>query len=195
MKRKKNIEQAETGPTKRTHHASPRVDALLPELRSNTHWTLVQSSAIQPSAQLIIVWGYGVPLNKVPNFHIWLRANEATLAQDCDIANATANPANDSLITYRGTYLDLDGGAPMYRTYWGYSMTDRDKIDAAILRVIQPVAAFRRMRELRSFWTPDSARSEHVYGIAQNFRDAETPPAGTMWPLDMEASAKPYGAP
>lgn len=140
------------------------ISEIRPEIRSDIKWAPVQTEHLAPGCPTLLVsWRFGVPWADVPEFHQFLDADEATIKNHVD-------GHSGGKVKYLGTYVNLDGGIPMYETLWGYFRADFDTFDWTTL-VNAGNSAFRRaVKKLRKYWADDPSRSEHRFGLAANYR-------------------------
>ncbi len=174
-------------------HQSPGIETLVPEIRSDVKWKPT-AGAVAPftipatAPAVVAVWNYGVPFKVMNTLNVWLRANELALAGHLKSA-MDAKPASAPKVFYLGTYLNIDGGTPMYQTFWGY--TSEDALDQETAWPTPFPQALRDLiKELRAFWVRDPGRSETRFGFASNYANLQIMPNNpVMLQITIDAAA------
>jgi hypothetical protein len=102
---------------------------------------------------ILIEWTYGVPLDQVEKFNIFLEKNEEFIAACCGKLMQG--------VSYRGTYLTAGYGDVRYKTLWSYGSEEAMEEWAEVLNKKSKFVTV--LTKLRSYWTRDPGRSEMRY--------------------------------
>lgn len=186
MSKRDDIEAAKKLVRGRGKRVAPTAEPFLPELRSNIKWKPAPKGpvAFRPEAAVLLVWSFGVPFADIGGLHDWLAANEPHLEQ--------LSKDTHTGVSYLGTYLHLDTGAPRYQTYWGMeSEKSEEKLRILLENTQNPqqhLPFINLVTVLRSYWTRDANATDHRYGLARNYIDLHTlPSGGAFWKVTFEA--------
>jgi len=186
MNKRDDIEAAKKLVRGRGKRPVPSAEPFLPELRSNIKWKPAPQGpvAFRPEAEVLLVWSFGVPFADIGGLHDWLAANEPHLEQLCRDTKTG--------VSYLGTYLHLDTGAPRYQTFWGMESEDSETALETLLNDPQQQQRHQQFMDLvkvlRSYWTRDANATDHRYGLARNYIDLHTlPSGGAFWKVTFEA--------
>lgn len=157
---------------------APSAEPFVPEIRSNIKWKPTTPAA----AQALIVWHFGVPFRDIEGFHTWLAAHEANLANLC-----TAGTNNE--VSYLGTFIHLDTGAPRYKTLW--LLANDTTAEGALT---QALAVNQQLMDdvkvLRGYWSRDPGATDHRYGFARDYINvtlAGLPSGGAFWDATLQS--------
>ncbi|HEX2825168.1 MAG TPA: hypothetical protein VHP37_02370 [Burkholderiales bacterium] len=153
-----------------TAHEPASVETFLPEIRSDVKWRMTKGAkkpfAVPNTvAPVLAVWNFGVPFGEMDSLHLWLRANEIALAGQLTDAMKGAKDK----VYYRGTYLNVDAGSPMYQTWWEYSSDEALETESPWTKNKIPRNLRDLIVQLRAFWVRDPGRSESRFGLASNY--------------------------
>ena len=110
---------------------------------------------------VLIEWSYGLPLDQVQAFNLFLEKNEEFIAACCQQLMKG--------VTYRGTFLTAGFGDVRYRTFWSYASPEAMGQWDDVLKKRSKFVTI--MLQLRSYWTRDPGRSEMCYQEAAQVTD------------------------
>ncbi|HEV3177312.1 MAG TPA: hypothetical protein VGZ72_15070 [Stellaceae bacterium] len=120
---------------------------------------------------ILIEWTYGVPLDQVEKFNIFLDKNEEFIAACCEELMEG--------VSYRGTFLTAGFGDVRYKTFWSYASPEAMEEWGSVLKKRSKFVTV--LAQLRSYWTRDPGRAEMRYQEAAQLTD-----------LDANAAEKPF---
>jgi len=175
-------------------YAAPTLDAQQSEVRTPSKWkaSLPAGQAFRPEAFDMVVWRFGVPFPQIEGFHQWLATNEITIAALCSQLT-TVTVGEPPLVSYLGTYLEVDIGGPRYEAVWGLRGTEHDgvfdseKAEDELTKAFAPNAVQPALRDLvkvlRGYWVRDPAATEHRYSQARLYADLPAQNLGCFWEL------------
>jgi hypothetical protein len=161
MSRKANLERIKRS-LHRQGDATPSIQALVPEIRSNDEHPIRQldSSIDYVIGSIVVEWTFGVPYSKAPAFHKFLKDKEKFIASAVQSAPGAR---------YLGTYWVVSMGPSHYRTLWVYDSKDAIAGLNALLQTSKNL--FGAVRRLRSHWADDPSRQELMYQPAAALSD------------------------
>jgi len=161
MSRKVDLERIKQS-LHRRGAASPSIQALVPEIRSNDEHPIrpLDAAIDYVIGAIVVEWTFGVPYSKVPKFHKFLKDKEKF------IANAVQSAPG---VQYLGTYWVISMGPSHYRTLWVYDSKDAIAGLNTLLQTSNNL--FKEVKKLRGYWADDPSRQELMYQPAAALSD------------------------
>lgn len=156
----------------------PSAEPLVPELRSNVKWTPAAAPNFMTGTAKLLIWYFSTPLADADALHLFLRANENTIAQQL----GTLTPH----VKYLGTYLNTQGGVPRYQTIWAVNPTEN--WEPALIAALQDATVAPLVQKLRSYWNRDPNARDEEYELAQRYSPLSNN-SGYFWDVTLAALA------